>query len=68
MPGIIPLPSWGAVIYWLTLTDGSLGIKADEGSGISVIFVPHILLSPSFPITAYLLAFKLCKKECQATS
>lgn len=66
--GIIPLPSWGAVIYWFTETDGSLGIKADHGMGIRVNFVPHILLSPAFPIAAYLLAYKLCKKECQTTS
>jgi len=66
--GIIPLPSWGAVIVWAIATDASLGIEADYGMGIGIHFMPHILLSPAIPIAAYLFAYKLYKNEFKTTS
>ena len=63
VPAIIPLPSWGAVLFWLIETDAILGIEAELGKGIRVHFVPHILLSPAIPIAAYLFAFRRHKNE-----
>lgn len=54
VPGIIPLPSWGAAIYSLFETDSARGIHA--------MFAPHLWLSPALPIAVYLITFKLSRR------
>ena len=49
VPGIIPLPSWGAAIYSI--------IETESARGINLLFLPHVWLSPAVPVAVYLLSY-----------
>ena len=57
VPGIIPLPSWGGLIYSF--------IETDSARGIQTMFFPHIWLSPALPIAVYLIAYKVNSRQDQ---
>lgn len=54
VPGLIPMPSWGAVIFSL--------IESGGGEGVQELFVPHTWLSPALPIAAFLLSYRLNRR------
>ena len=66
VPGIIPLPSWGAIIFWLLETTGNLDSTVQHDTGVTVQFVPHILVSPAVPLAAYLIAYKRYRDDNEA--
>lgn len=62
VPAMIPLPSWGALVFWL------LELKEGSSSEVVTLYIPHTMLSPAIPLGAYLIAFRLYQVEANVAS